>query len=84
MSLTVVKQSASTNSITVEQIDKHCRSQLSGFKVPRLIIIKEHTDPLPKSGAGKILKTVLREPFWEDSEMKHVFNKDDSKKTGYS
>jgi long-chain acyl-CoA synthetase len=30
--------------------------------VPRSINVR--TEPLPKSGAGKILKKDLREPFW--------------------
>jgi long-chain acyl-CoA synthetase len=30
--------------------------------VPRSIDIR--TDPLPKSGAGKVLKNRLRDPFW--------------------
>jgi long-chain acyl-CoA synthetase len=30
--------------------------------VPRSIELRE--EPLPKSGAGKLLKTALREPFW--------------------
>ncbi len=43
----------------------HCRSQVAGYKVPRSIAFS--TEPLPKSGPGKVLKRELREPFWADS-----------------
>ena len=36
----------------------HCRRQLAGYKLPRSIEIREQ--PLPKSGAGKVLKHELR------------------------
>jgi acyl-CoA synthetase (AMP-forming)/AMP-acid ligase II len=39
-------------------IDAHCRAGLAGYKVPRSI---EFVDALPLSGAGKVLKTDLRE-----------------------
>jgi long-chain acyl-CoA synthetase len=41
---------------------EHCRSRIAGYKVPRTIDLSP--DPLPKSGAGKLLKGRLREPFW--------------------
>ena len=44
----------------------HCRSLIAGYKVPRSITVR--TEPLPKSGAGKILKKDLRAPFWEGRE----------------
>jgi long-chain acyl-CoA synthetase len=43
----------------------HCRSRIAGFKVPRSFELR--TEPLPKSGAGKVLKNPLREPHWRDS-----------------
>jgi long-chain acyl-CoA synthetase len=49
--------------ITADELLTHARSLIAGFKVPKSIRIR--TDPLPKSGAGKILKKDLREPFWE-------------------
>lgn len=39
----------------------HCRRTIAGFKVPRSVDVQ--FEPLPKSGAGKILKNRLREPF---------------------
>jgi long-chain acyl-CoA synthetase len=48
--------------LTEERLRAHCRAQIAGFKVPRSFELR--TAPLPKSGAGKVLKTELREPFW--------------------
>jgi long-chain acyl-CoA synthetase len=45
-------------------LEAHCRDHIAGFKVPRSIVISP--DPLPKSGAGKLLKHQLREPYWRD------------------
>ena len=41
----------------------HCRTLIAGYKCPRSV---EFRDALPLSGAGKLLKTALREPFWKD------------------
>lgn len=38
-----------------------CRNYLANFKVPKSV---EFVETLPKSGAGKILKRSLRDPFW--------------------
>lgn len=51
-------------SATEEQIIEHSRTQIAGFKCPRSVAFV--TEPLPLSGAGKILKTDLRKPYWED------------------
>lgn len=44
----------------------HCRVALASYKVPKSIGFQ--TDPLPKSGPGKVLKRVLRAPYWEDHD----------------
>jgi long-chain acyl-CoA synthetase len=41
----------------------HCRTAIAAYKVPKSIEFR--TEPLPKSGAGKVLKRELREPYWE-------------------
>jgi long-chain acyl-CoA synthetase len=41
----------------------HCREQIAAFKCPKSVSFR--TEPMPLSGAGKILKTELRKPFWE-------------------
>ena len=50
-------------SITVDEIVAVCREHIGGFKVPRSVVIR--SEPLPKSGAGKILKRSLRDPYWQ-------------------
>lgn len=54
-------------SATEEQLTAHCRTLIAGYKCPRSIEIR---DALPVSGAGKILKTELRKPFWAGRERK--------------
>jgi acyl-CoA synthetase (AMP-forming)/AMP-acid ligase II len=44
-----------------ELID-HCRTAIAGYKVPKQIELR--AEPLPKSGAGKVLKRELRAPHW--------------------
>ncbi|MNF43197.1 Long-chain-fatty-acid--CoA ligase [compost metagenome] len=44
-----------------EHIKQHCKSLIAGYKCPRSIEFREE---LPLSAAGKLLKYVLREPFW--------------------
>ena len=50
--------------VTEEALRTHCRSRLAGYKCPKTI---EFREALPLSPAGKVLKTVLREPFWSGS-----------------
>jgi long-chain acyl-CoA synthetase len=52
--------------LTPEQVIAHCRTQIAGYKCPRSVEIRSGS--LPLSGAGKILKTALREPFWRGRE----------------
>lgn len=50
-------------SATSEEIIEHCRKNIAGYKCPRSVEFR--TEPLPVSGAGKILKRELRRPYWE-------------------
>ena len=43
-----------------------CKERIGGYKCPRSIDLR--SDPLPMSGAGKILKRELRRPFWESQK----------------
>jgi long-chain acyl-CoA synthetase len=45
---------------TQDDIVAHCRTLIAGYKCPRSM---EFRDSLPLSGAGKLLKHVLREPY---------------------
>lgn len=49
---------------TEEAIKAHCRDQIAGYKLPKSVSFR--TEPLPLSGAGKVLKTELRKPYWEN------------------
>jgi long-chain acyl-CoA synthetase len=40
----------------------YCRERIAGYKVPRQFELR--TEPLPRSGAGKILKRELRDAHW--------------------
>ncbi|MCC3703576.1 long-chain-fatty-acid--CoA ligase FadD [Rouxiella badensis] len=51
----VVKRDAS---LTAEEILDHCRRNLTGYKVPKIV---EFRDELPKSNVGKILRRELRD-----------------------
>ena len=44
----------------------HCREQIGGYKVPKSVAFQ--TEPLPKSGPGKVLKRELRAPYWEGKD----------------
>jgi len=44
----------------------HCKALIAGFKCPRSVSFQ--AEPLPLSGAGKILKIDLRKPYWADGE----------------
>jgi acyl-CoA synthetase (AMP-forming)/AMP-acid ligase II len=49
-------------SLSSDELTAHCRQSLAGFKCPRRIEFSK--GELPKDGAGKILKRVLRERSW--------------------
>ncbi len=52
--------------VTPEELQAHCHKLIAGYKCPRSIEFR--TEPFPLSGANKVLKTVLRKPFWEGQE----------------
>jgi len=51
----VVRESGAA--ISAEEVVAHCRTELTGYKVPRQIVF---VDALPKSNVGKILRRDLR------------------------
>ena len=52
--------------VTEAELLEHCRGAIAGYKLPKRIELR--TEPLPKSGAGKVLKRELRAPFWAGQE----------------
>jgi long-chain acyl-CoA synthetase len=51
-----------------DELIAHCRSLIAGYKVPKTIELR--AEPLPKSGAGKVLKRDMREPHWRGVETR--------------
>jgi long-chain acyl-CoA synthetase len=49
--------------VTERELIDFARSRIAGYKCPKGITFR--TDPMPISGAGKILKTELRAPYWQ-------------------
>jgi len=52
--------------IAADEVMNHCRVLIAGYKCPKTIELR--TEPLPLSAAGKVLKHVLREPYWQGRE----------------
>ncbi len=52
--------------VSEQDIIEHCHGLIGGYKCPRSVEFRN--DPLPLSGAGKILKTELRKPYWAHAE----------------
>lgn len=59
VAVVVLKKGASA---TAEDLSKHCRELIAGFKVPKEISFAEI---LPISPTGKVLKRVLRDAAWQ-------------------
>ncbi len=47
------------------EIIEFCRGRLGGFELPRSV---DFVDALPRNPSGKVLKRVLREPYWAGRE----------------
>jgi long-chain acyl-CoA synthetase len=54
--------------VAEEELLEHCRARIATYKTPKRIELRD--TPLPKSGAGKILKRELREPHWRGRETR--------------
>ena len=50
-------------SLTERELIDFCHELIANYKCPRSVSFRD--DPMPLSGAGKILKTELRKPYWE-------------------
>ena len=53
---------------TEQDLMASCHARIANYKCPRSVTIA--ADPLPLSGAGKILKSELRKPYWEGREKR--------------
>ena len=53
--------------LSPEQVIAFAREHLAGYKIPRSV---SFIDELPRTGSGKILKRVLREPYWAEQHAR--------------
>lgn len=53
--------------VTEQEIIEHCREHMASLKKPKSVDIIEE---LPRNPYGKVLKTVLREPYWRGSSRR--------------
>ena len=53
--------------LTDHELMAYSRERLADFKCPTSV---DWTDALPRNPSGKILKTDLREPYWEGEERR--------------
>jgi acyl-CoA synthetase (AMP-forming)/AMP-acid ligase II len=53
---------------TAEEIMDYCRGKLGGFERPRSV---DFVNSLPRTPSGKVLKRILREPYWV-GQSRHV------------
>ncbi|BBZ38910.1 long-chain-fatty-acid--CoA ligase [Mycobacterium conspicuum] len=49
--------------VDADDIIEFCRRHLAGYKCPRTV---DFAPALPRNASGKILKTELRQPYWQD------------------
>jgi long-chain acyl-CoA synthetase len=56
------------SSATDKDLIAACHERIANYKCPRSVTIQ--SDPLPVSGAGKILKAELRRPYWAGREKR--------------
>lgn len=47
-----------------DELIAFCRKRIAGYKCPLGVTFRD--EPLPLSGANKVLKTELRKPFWDN------------------
>jgi acyl-CoA synthetase (AMP-forming)/AMP-acid ligase II len=52
---------------TPDELIAHCKTRIAPYKCPRTV---DFIDAMPLSGAGKVLKTTLRAPFWAGRERR--------------
>ena len=55
------------SSVSEAEVLDYCRDRLAGFQRPRSV---EFRDALPHAANGKLLKRVLREPYWEGRDRR--------------
>jgi long-chain acyl-CoA synthetase len=56
------------STVTGEDLIEHARGLIAGYKVPKSVEFR--AEPLPLSGAMKVLKRELRAPYWEGRQRR--------------
>ena len=49
--------------VSDQQLIEYCRERLAGFKLPHSL---DFVSEIPRNSGGKVLKQLLREPYWDD------------------
>jgi long-chain acyl-CoA synthetase len=62
----VVPRPGST--VTEAEVIAHAKARIAGYKVPKSVEVR--SEPLPLSGAMKVLKRELRDPHWRGRERR--------------
>ena len=52
-------------SMALDEMIEFCRDKIAGYKIPRQL---QTIEALPRNPSGKILKKILRQPYWQDSD----------------
>ncbi|MBN2333623.1 MAG: long-chain fatty acid--CoA ligase [Deltaproteobacteria bacterium] len=55
--------------VRAEELIDFCKENLAGYKKPKSV---DFIESLPKNNYGKILKRVLRDPYWEGKDRKII------------
>jgi long-chain acyl-CoA synthetase len=55
-------------SASADELIGFCRGRIASYKIPKSIHFS--TEPLPKTGPGKIAKRRLRDPYWVGRDRK--------------
>jgi long-chain acyl-CoA synthetase len=48
-----------------EEFMDYCKEHLAGYKRPRSV---DFVDDFPRTATGKVLKRIIKKPYWEDQE----------------
>jgi acyl-CoA synthetase (AMP-forming)/AMP-acid ligase II len=54
--------------VSAEEVIAFSRERLAHYKCPRQVDIRR--EPLPLNPTGKVLRRVLRDPYWADQRFK--------------
>ena len=59
----IVKKEGSN--VTEDDLISFCKDRIASYKKPQSV---DFIDEVPRNASGKVLKKVLREPYWKDQE----------------